>query len=105
MTLFSKKKQQLCVSGFNYSFLNTWCVDDMEIVGYLNTNELRDLPTQFHLELDVTSEMASGSNLNHKHHRKVSFPLMLSGMIYMPSLMESMLSLMKHSLLEIQNLG
>ena len=48
----------------------------MEIVGCLNTNELLDLPTQFHLELDVTSEMASASNLNHKHHRNVSFPLM-----------------------------
>ena len=51
--------------------LSIFGVDNMEIVGCLNTNELRDLPTQFHLELDVTSEMASGSNLNHKHHRKV----------------------------------
>ena len=66
----------------------------MEIVGCLNTNELLGLPTQFHLELDVTSEMASGSNLNHKHHRKVSFPLMkypLSGMKYMPSAMKNIL--------------
>ena len=67
----------------------------MEIVGCLNANELLGLPTQFHLELDVTSEMASGSNLNHKHHRKVSFPLMLFGMKYMPSLMEAILSLIK----------
>ena len=45
--------------------------DDI-VAGCLNTNELLG-PTLFHLELDVTSEMASGSNLNHKHHQKVSF--------------------------------